>query len=576
MSQKTKKRIPILTSNFATLVAGNGYYVDKTSFIHKMEGLNFPNLFLLRPRRFGKSLHLSMLEYYYGIQHRDRFEELFGEYYIGKPENITPLRNSYYILKFNFSGIKTDDVNEIFKHFTSEIRGAVDLFIKEYNVVSESDREEIYSSNDANTILRNFLFKIRGSDPGVKIYLLIDEYDHFTNELFAFNTELFKEIVSRNGWVRKFYEVIKQFMGEGIIDRFFATGVTSVTLDSMTSGFNVAQNITLDNKFHEMAGFTENELIDMIKATTYEEGRFDLDAVVADMRLWYNGSRFSPDAKDKLYNPQMVITFLSNFSNNFTYPREMADINVTSDYTKIGKILQFLPKDEFNAIIEDVFTNEEIQEGLTLQYNLERPYSKTDAVSLLFYNGLLTIEKAVFELVTYQIPNYVIKQLYWEFLRYLYERDNSFMYDKKEIGLLVQELAFDGKIDKLIKYAQKVMGTISFRDLENFRESNLKMIFMTIIMGTNAFYTTSELETHKGYLDLLIRKTELNPGGHEYLLELKYLKKADKKDYNEIRRKGIEQITNYRNSLTVTKLTKLHAYLILFSGKFEVEVFEVE
>lgn len=120
------------------------------------------------------------------------------------------------------------------------------------------------------------------------------------------------------------------------------------------------------------------------------------------------------------------------------------------------------------------------------------------------------------------------------------------------------------------------MGTISFRDLENFRESNLKMIFMTIIMGTNAFYTTSELETHKGYLDLLIRKTELNPGGHEYLLELKYLKKADKKDYNEIRRKGIEQITNYRNSLTVTKLTKLHAYLILFSGKFEVEVFEVE
>lgn len=570
-----KKRIPSKSSNYARLIEDNAFYVDKTKYIETLESINDKYLFFLRPRRFGKSLHLSMLEYYYGVQYRDRFEELFGEYYIGKPENTTPLRSSYYILKFNFSGIKTQEVENIERQFNFEVSSQIVSFLNTYTIGDENDQNNFTREMSGPELLRNLFILFKKFVPSGKIYILIDEYDHFTNELFAFNINHFKEVVSRNGWVRKFYEVIKQFMGEGIIDRFFATGVTPVTLDSMTSGFNVSQNITLDNKFHEMAGFTENELVNMIQATIFEEGKFDLDTVVTDMRLWYNGSRFSPDAKDKLYNPQMVITFLANFANDFTYPREMADINVTSDYTKIGKILQFLPKDEFNAIIDDVYTHEEIQEGLTLQYNLERPYTKTDAVSLLFYNGLLTLERAVFELVTYQIPNYVIKQLYWEFLRYIYERDNSFRYDNKEIGLLVQELAFDGKIDRLVNYAQKVMGSVSFRDLENFRESNLKMIFMTIIMGTNAFYTTSELETHKGYLDLLIRKTELNPGGHEYLLELKYLKKVDKKEYEEIKNRAIDQITKYRDSLKVTKSTKLHSFLLLFSGKFEVEVVEV-
>lgn len=570
-----KKRIPSKTPNFAGLLQENRYYVDKTGFIGILESISDKYLFFLRPRRFGKSTLLSTLEYYYGVQHRNRFEELFGEYFIGKPENTTPLRNSYHILNFSFSGIKTQEVETIEKEFNTEVVTQILSFLNTYSIASEGDEQNFTKELSAPELLRKFFTRFKMNVPDGKIYILIDEYDQFTNELFSFNTTHFKEIVSQNGWVRKFYEVIKQYMGDGTVDRFFATGVTPVTLDSMTSGFNVALNITLDDKFHEMAGFTEDELREMIKATIYEEGKFDLEQVVADMKEWYNGSRFSPEAVEKLYNPQMVISFLSKFCDNFTYPREMADINVTSDYTKIGRILQFLPKEDFNAIVEDILTHEEIQEGLTLQYNLEKPYTKMDAVSLLYYNGLLTIEKAVFSLYTYRIPNYVVKQLYWEFLRSVYERDNNFTYDNREIGLLIQELAFDGKIERLVNYARKVMGLISFRDLKNFRESNLKMIFMTILMGTNAFHTTSELETHEGYLDLIIRKTQLNPGKHEYLLEFKYIRKAEKSRYEKIKTEGIEQIMKYRDSLQVTQGTTLHSYLLLFSGKFEVEVVKV-
>jgi hypothetical protein len=517
-------------------------------------------------------LFISTLEHYYGLQHKDKFEFLFGNYCIGKPENTTPLKNKYHILHFDFSGVENQNMDRIQNSFNTKLNMGFKKFHDNYKGFDRSLVAPSELDRNPADYLSLILSEISSNIPDCKIFFMIDEYDHFTNELFAFEPNQFKEVVSRNGWVRKFYEVIKQFVGTGLIDRFFATGVTPLTLDSMTSGFNIADDITLDLDFHNMAGFTEKELRSMIANTIYEEGAFDLDALITDMRVWYNGSRFSPEGGEKLYNPQMVISFLNSFQRKYTYPLVMADKNVTSDYTKILNILRFLPVEESNAIIEVMYINEEIEEGLTIQYNLEKPYSKTDAVSLLFYNGLLTIDIAVFEYIKYQIPNYVIKQLYWEFFRYIYERDEGIKYDNREIGLIVQELAFNGKIDRLVQYVQKILGSISFRDLENFRESNLKMIFMTILMGTNAFITKSELETENGYLDLLLRKTELNPGNHEYLLELKYLRKKDKVDYEKFKKDGITQVTKYRDSLIVKKSTTLHTYLLLFSGKSDVEI----
>lgn len=570
-----KKNIPSKTANYAGLIAENAYYVDKTPFIAKLESINDKYIFFLRPRRFGKSLFLSTLEHYYGIQHKENFDILFGEYFIGKPENTTKLKNSYYILKFSFSGIKTEVITDIFQNFTSEVKGAIDLFITRYGLFNEMDKADIFAVDDANLILRNLFYKFQALHPDSKIYLLIDEYDHFTNELFSFNKDHFQDIVSRNGWVRKFYEVVKQFMGEGLIDRFFATGVTPVTLDSMTSGFNVAMNISGDIDFHNMAGFTENELRGMIKGTSNEDSNFELESVISEMRKWYNGSRFSGESGDRLYNPQMVITFLSKFYKRFQFPDEMADINVTSDYKKISNILRLLPKEDSDAIIHQVLEEETLTEKLSIQFNFELPFTKTEAISLLFYNGLLTIENSSFEFYTFSIPNYVIKKMYWQYFSHIFESERNISYDSPQINAFLIEMSTQGKIEKLVKYVQSVMQQFSNRDLENFSEKNLKMIFMTLFTGTNAYFIKSEPETQSGYIDILIIRTGLNPGKDDFLLELKYIKKSDKKQFESIKQLGTEQAIRYRNSLNETEGANFKSFVVLFYDKSEFELIEV-
>lgn len=574
MNREMKKKIPSKSSNYASLIEENLYFVDKTSYIRILESISDKYVFFLRPRRFGKSLTLSMLEYYYGIQYRDRFIELFGQYFIGQPENTTPLKNSYYILSFNFSGIGTDVRGEIKQKFEVEVRTALKGFMYRYGISSDLEINDYLNIDGSSELFRNFMLLFEKYRPEGRIYLLIDEYDHFTNELFSFDKDHFKEVVSRNGWVRKFYEVIKQFMGVGIIDRFFATGVTPVTLDSMTSGFNVAKNITLDYKFHNMAGFTESELRGMIENTIYEEGKFDIDTVVSDMRSWYNGSRFSKDAKERLYNPQMVITFLSRFADNFKYPDEMADQNVTSDYKKIANILAPLSHEESDEIISTVLETDRFSERLTIQYNFELPYTKTEAVSLLFYNGLLTIEKEMFGKYTYVIPNYVIKQMYWEYFRHLFTMSKNIRYDSSKIIDSIIEMSESGRIDQLVAYVHQILKNLSNRDLQNFSEKNIKMIFMTLLMGNNAYFVKSEYENNEGYADLLLTPTKINPGKDSFLLELKYLKKDSKENLKTEKEKALGQVSKYKAELAANGVI-CKSFAIVFVGKSEFVVAEV-
>ncbi|NUM70467.1 MAG: AAA family ATPase, partial [Ignavibacteriaceae bacterium] len=291
--------------------------------------------------------------------------------------------------------------------------------------MSEADFNEITGETTAGAILESFSQKLKLKDFRGKIFLLIDEYDHFTNELISFDQEHFREIVSRNGWVRKFYEVVKQLMAEGIIDRFFATGVTPVTLDSMTSGFNVAQNITLDHKFHSLTGFTESEVVKLISETMPAGEQFDPLELLNNLRSWYNGSRFSPSAEEKLYNPQMILSFLREFRDTYTYSGMMSDINVTSDWKKIDNIISQLPPGTAESVIDQVLNNDYITDSLTLLYNPETPFTKTDVISLLFYNGLLSIDGITAGFYKYVIPNYLIRQLYWEFFRNRMEREKN-------------------------------------------------------------------------------------------------------------------------------------------------------
>lgn len=569
------KGLPLLTSHFPSLIERNAWYVDKTKFIPLLEIQNSPAIFFLRPRRFGKSLFLSVLDHYYGQQYVEDFDFLFGKFFVGKPENVTPLRNRFLILKFDFSGIDTGDKALVRESFNAKIKIGFNDFNSHYHFLTKEEMEEINRSESPAVRIGNFLSEVQNRLKGNKIYLLIDEYDHFANELFSFNREYFKDIVSGNGWVRKFYEVIKQFMGTGLIDRFFATGVTPVTLDSMTSGFNIAKNISLSEEFHELSGFTENEIKEMIFSTIYKDDAFDSDSLISDMRAWYNGSRFSLRALDKLYNPQLVISFLSSFAKEFRYPDEMTDQNVSSDFKKIANILSPLTQKVSDEIVEEVLVTEKISESLTLQYNFEKEFSKADAVSLLFYNGLLTIEDHFAGLITFRIPNYVVKQLYWEFFRDVSINSKDFPFNSGEIGTALKEMSINGDIDRLAECAQRLISSASFRDLQNFSEKHIKMIFLSLLAGNNAYFVTGEMETSKGYADLYLKRTRNNPGNWDHLIELKYVKSSKQKELKTISENGIKQVLEYRNSLQGVDTTKLKTWLLIFVGKNEFEIVEV-
>lgn len=559
-----KKRLPSLSSNFATIIEDGGYYVDKTHFIQTLEDFNHKVLFFLRPRRFGKSLFLSMLEYYYGIEHKAKFDALFGSYFIGQSENVTPLRNSYHILNFNFSGILTDDTDSMYSSFSKEVSTQVRRFMDTYNLFDEARKSDILRDEGAIDILRNLFSAVNSLDEKPRIFIFIDEYDHFTNELLAFKTDDFKKLVAQNGWVRKFYEVIKQYVGEGIVDRFIATGVTPVTLDSLTSGFNIARNITLEAKFHSMAGFTEEEVRQLISGTMNLEGKFDFDQVVSDIRDWYNGSRFSVDTEEKLYNPQLLINFLTSLYYNGKYPSDMYDPSVSSDYSKIKKQMNLISSEESGQIIQEVVEEERISSSLIYQYNFESRFRREDLISLLFYNGLLTIKDNDGRFIEFTIPNYVTKMMYWDFLKHNFINDELNAYNEVEFMDIFDEMRYDGKLEKLVNYISKLMNTISNRDLRGFKESNLKMLFLPVLSFANIYKIYSEMEINRKYIDLYLKLQPDYKGKYSFILELKYLKQDEFPNYEEIKQSGIEQLRNYLRLNNLDTNPSLKAALIIF------------
>ncbi|MCK6604209.1 MAG: ATP-binding protein [Ignavibacteriaceae bacterium] len=567
------KRIPSKTSDFRTLIRDNGYYVDKTQFIEKLENISDKYLFFLRPRRFGKSLFLSVLEYYYGIQYKNEFETLFGEYYIGgKP---TPLKSTNHILKFNFSGIDSSSEENIRSSFFTEVLSGIKEFLNQYNIGTGSDKDYLSSLTDTNSLLREFMVIVRKYNSEIKLFVLIDEYDHFTNEVFAFDKEKFSEMVSQNGWVRKFYETIKIYMGEGIIDRFFATGVTPVTLDSLTSGFNVAKNITLEESFHDIAGFTESEVTLLMNDTLGGEQSSLNTRLLPDMRNWFNGSKFSAKITHKLYNPQLIVNFLSSYSQNNQYPDEMADYSIISDRKKIAQILDKLPSEMGESIIEELYINESISGGLTLQFIPELPYSKSDAISLLFYNGLITIDKMTAGIYRYVIPNYVIKEIYWEYLRIQYDLKYNLKLDLNYLNDVFTEMAFEGTVNNLVKKVSDVMQILSNNDFRSFNESSLKMIVISVLSANPIFMIHSEAEVSSGRVDLLLTRNKAFDARFQYLFEFKYVRVKDEKDFETVKNEGIQQIKRYRESIQLESEENLKSYLILFHNKFEGVITEV-
>ncbi|NUU98454.1 AAA family ATPase, partial [Marinitoga sp. 1138] len=312
-----KKKIPYGEQEFELLIKDNYYYVDRTEYIEKLENLNEKYIVFLRPRKFGKTLFINTLMAYYDVNNKEKFENLFGKLYIGK--NLTPLKNNYYILKMNFSGIQTENKDILIKSFKNNVIASLVDFNNRYKL--ELSIKEEYS--EPADIIRAFLTDAKDilNKP---IYLLIDEYDHFANELLSFNLDLFRDSITKHGFVRKFYEEIKKGT-ETIIKRIFMTGVSPIMLDSLTSGFNITMNITIEKDFNRMLGFTKEEVIQLLE---YYE--IYSDKLLKEMEENYNGYKFNENASKTVYNPDMVFYFIIKYQKEKRPPQKIIDDNILS------------------------------------------------------------------------------------------------------------------------------------------------------------------------------------------------------------------------------------------------------
>jgi hypothetical protein len=563
----TSLKWPYGISNFNDIRTEDFFYVDKTMYIEKLERLNSKYLFFIRPRRFGKSLFLSILEHYYDRNKKDDFDRLFGDLYIGK--HPTERRNKYLILRLNFSGLDTSNSMELIRSFQEVFKDAIIQFFSQYTLYFEDVsmlKDRVEQRNNLRSIWNVLFEAVRPS--GHKIYLIIDEYDHFANKIIAMNDGLFyKEIIHASGFVRSFYEGVK-IGTESVIDRIFMTGVSPIMLDDLTSGFNIAENMTMNPVCGEMLGFTEEEVQGIVHQF---ESNMDPEVLMGELRSNYNGYLFYKGGKRKVYNPDMILYFFNQWSMFGHFPEQLVDDNVKIDYDRLGSLVS---NEQNRTQLEEIILNERVTTQIVSRFSFERMYDREYFISLLFYMGLLTIQGPKEGLIELGIPNYVIKTEFWGYFGRILQEKTGMEYRLVEnLSLCVREMAYRGKIEPFVDFIGELLSALSRRDLREFDEKYIKMVILSYLKLTNIYQFISEREVQKGYTDILLKKgIGASQVKYEWLLELKYIKQENQKQLKRIREEALKQLQEYMVSRDMVGRPNLKAVVLLFVGKDEIIV----
>lgn len=547
------KKIPYGISNYEQLIQDGYFYIDKTKYIEKLEEISEKNIVILRPRKFGKTLFTSMLENYYDKNKKNKFEEMYKNTYIGK--NSTALKNTYSILRFNFSGIDTSNEIATLKSFKYNVMESIRVFVGKYNldfyINEEMDAEDIL-----NSLFTAFLLQKNEE----KIYVIIDEYDHFANELLSFNIDQFKKLISKNGKVRKWYEVLKKGT-ETVVDRIFITGVSPITFDSLTSGFNIGRDITQDERFNEMIGFTQEEVCQLLKEQEINENeQLELLPVMKDN---YDGYKFSLRANEKMYNSNMCLYFMLEYLKNREMPIKMVDTNIASDYSKIGKMLELCKGEKRFELLKKSVSGERIVCDIVQKFNPAMEFTETDMLSMLFYLGYLTIDGDEFEIPILKIPNKSMKEIYSDYLMKLFDEKAEYRINEEMYAEILREIATEGKIDKIVSIFEKYLNNLSNRDFIKFDEKYVKLIFYCISMNLRIYAVKSEMEVNRNYPDILLIPRDRLKNYNSVMIEFKYLKKNEKRYLKDKQKEAREQIERYRNFEDIKDIRKLNCYTIV-------------
>ena len=546
-------KMPYGISNFEELITEDYYYVDKTKYIEKLENLPEKRIMFLRPRKFGKTLFTSVLEYYYDKKQADKFEKLYGNTYIGK--NPTRLKNSYCILRFNFSGINTETEETTMKGFKNKTMTSIKVFAERYGIDFYIN-EEREVEDILNDVFKAFFIQ----KPDEKIYVIIDEYDHFANELLGFYPENFKNLVSKNGRVRKWYEVLKEGT-ESVVDRIFITGVAPITLDSLTSGFNIGKDITQDEDFNEMMGFTLKELVEILN--NQEITKEEQEKILPIMKENYDGYKFSLSAENHIYNSNMCLYFLSDYIRLKRIPDDLIDMNIASDYSKIGKMLDLCKGENRQEILRKTVQGEPIVNNIVKKFNPAIEFTETDMISMLYYLGYLTISRNLAGIPELTIPNKVMKEIYASYFMQLIDQKAEFRIDSSTNQEILIQLAMEGRIDKIVEVLRIYLNNLSNRDLIKFDEKYIKLIFYCIAMNIKSYSTKSEMEVNRNYPDILLVPRDRTKGYKSIMVEFKYIKKDENAKIEDKQKEAREQIERYSEFEDIKDIEGLRKYTLV-------------
>ena len=567
-----RKRIPYGMQNFEDIIERDCYYVDKTPFIEQIEESNM-YFFYIRPRRFGKSLTLSMLENYYDINKKDKFEKIFGKLYIG--QNPTPEHNTYLIIHLNFAEVAAglDDYKDgLDNHCSLVFNFFCDIYA---HILPADTKEGMEKLTDAVSQLRFLCQKCQ--EVGKKIYLFIDEYDNFTNMILAHEEHLvrYRNQTHGEGYLRQFFNTIKGAAGN-TLGRVFVTGVSPVTMDDLTSGFNIGTNYSLSPDFNEMTGFTEEEVREMLDYyRSVLPFNHTTDELIKVMKPWYDNYCFAEDryGETTMYNSVMVLNFVDNYiRSNYQIPKKMVETNIRIDYDKLRMLIRHDKEFAHDAsIIQQLVTQGFVIGTLNENFPAERINDPDNFLSLLFYFGMVTIDGTYKGETKFIIPNEVVRDQMYTYLLDTY-KENDLVYDRYSKGKLESKLAYDGQFKPYFEYIADCLKKYSSQRDKQKGEAFVHG-FTLAMTSQNKFYRPiSELDNDGGYADIFlsplcdIYKDMVD----SYIIELKYSKsQTTDEQVKKLFEEASAQISRYADSDMVreaVKTTKLHKLVVIYRG----------
>lgn len=542
-------RIPYGVSHFPFIIERQQAFVDRTAYLRRIEETD-DHLLFLRPRRFGKSLWLSIMEHYYDVRFAERFAELFGGLDIGREP--TPLRSSFLVLKLDFSGLDTSrDDERLRESWASALGLRVWTFLEEHAAWlpgSLPSREELTSIKAPETLLRTVLAIARRA--GRPVYVMIDEYDHFTNKLLgARQEERYARLARAGGMLRTFFEALKEATTNGPVARTFTTGVSPLLLDELTSGFNIATNLSLNEDFAGMLGFTEAEVANLLRQA-HAQGRAarpaghlpEPEELMDLARAWYDGYRFCPGAPP-LYNPDLALYLLRHVIQG-RLPRRLLDVNLRTDLGKLDLVVR--SAGDFDALWRVVASDGPVAADIADTFGVTGLADPANFLSLLYYLGMLSYTSDPDP--TLRVPNYVVRTLYWDRAANLLQQELK-LERVDALRAALRDMMRDGDAEPFFRLVlDQAIKAASKRELVHFDEASVKAALLAFLSLSEEISVYSEWETGGRYADLVVIPAP-SAGWlrRAWMIELKYLsKKAATPAAREAAlRQGQEQLAGY-------------------------------